>query len=56
MASVSEEELAVSVQNYEVLYDKSHKDFHRKYIKKNAWKAVAEELGLQDGKLTFINW
>ena len=51
----SGEELAVCVHNYEVLYDRSHKDFHRKDIKRNAWKAVSEELGLEDGKLIFIN-
>ena len=49
----SEEELVVCVHNYEVLYD--YKDFHRKDIKRNAWKAVSEELGLEDGKLIFIN-
>ena len=26
------------------------KEFHRKDVKKNAWKAVAEELGFEDGK------
>ena len=30
---------------------KSHADFHRMNIKKNARKAVSEELGLEDGKL-----
>ena len=44
----SEEELAVCDHNYEVLYN-------RKDIKRNAWKAVSEELGLEDGKLIFIN-
>ena len=31
-------------------FDKGHKEFHRKDVKKNAWKAVAEELGFEDGK------
>ena len=48
MAVVNEEELSVVVQKYLVLYDKSNKEFHRKDVKKNAWKAVAEELGLED--------
>ena len=46
----SEEELAISVQKYRVIFDKSNKHFHRKDVKKNAWQAVAEELGLEDGK------
>ena len=36
------------MQQFKVLYDKSHKDFHRKDINENAWNAVAEELGLED--------
>ena len=35
---------------WEVLYDKNHADFHRKNIKKSAWKAVLEELGPEDGE------
>ena len=31
-------------------FDKGHKEFHRKDVKKNAWKAEAEELGFEDGK------
>ena len=38
------------MHNYEVLYDKIHADFHRKDIKKNALKAVSEELGLGDSE------
>ena len=48
-SSVAEEALSNCVQQYKVLYDKNQKDFHRKDIKKNAWNAVAEELGLEDG-------
>ena len=47
--SMEEEALSNSVQQYKVLCCKSHKDIHRKDIKKNAWNAVAEELGLEDG-------
>ena len=43
---MEEEALSNCVQHYQVLYDKSHKTFHRKDIKKNAWNAVAEEVGL----------
>ena len=45
---MEEEALSNCVQQYKVLYDKSHKDFHRKGIKKNAWNAVVEEVGLED--------
>ena len=53
--AINEEDLSISVQKYTVLFDKGHKEFHRKRIyrkdvKKNAWKAVAEELGFEDGK------
>ena len=47
-SSIEEEALSNCVQQYKVLYDKSHKDFHRKGIKKNAWNAVVEEVGLED--------
>ena len=47
-SSMEEEALSNCVQQYKVLYDKSHKDFHRKGIKKNAWNAVVEEVGLED--------
>ena len=47
---VADEELSIAVEQFDVLYDKSHQDFHRKDIKSNACKAVAEKLGLEDGK------
>ena len=48
-----EEELAASiVQNYGVLYDKANKEFHLKDVKQNAWRAVAEQMGIEDGRLT----
>ena len=47
---VADEEFSIAVEQFDVLYDKSHPDFHRKDIKNNAWKAVAEKLGLEDGK------
>ena len=46
---MEEEALSNCVQHYKVLFGKSRKDFHRKDIKKNAWNAVAGEVGLEDG-------
>ena len=43
-------QLAISVEKYPIIFDKSNKDFYRKYVKKNAWQAVVEELGLEDDK------
>ena len=47
--AINEQDFSISVQEYTVLFDKELKEFHRKDVKKNAWKAVAEELGLEDG-------
>ena len=47
-----EEELASIVQNYGVLYDKATKEFYRKDVKQDAWRAVAEQMGIEDGRLT----
>ena len=47
-----EEELASIVQNYGVLYDKANKEFQRKDVKQNAWRAVTEQMGIEDGRLT----
>ena len=58
-SSIEEEALSNCVQQYKVLYDKSHKDFHRKDIMKNPWNAVAEEVGLEGGaeaEKEFIKW
>lgn len=49
--AINEEELAIIVEKYSVLYDKSHKEFHRKDVKRNAWDAVARDMGLECGKL-----
>ena len=48
--AINEEDLSISVQKYTVLFDKQHKEFHQKDVKKNAWKAVAEEIGFEDIK------
>ena len=47
---INGEDLCILVQKYTVLFDKGHKEFNRKDVNKNAWKAVAEELGFEDGK------
>ena len=47
--AINEQDFSISVQEYTVLFDKELKEFHRKDVKKNVWKAVAEELGLEDG-------
>ena len=46
-----EEELASIVQNFGVFYDKANKEFHRKDVKQNAWRAVAKQMGVEDGRL-----
>ena len=51
MAAYESEHLAETGRNYEVLYNKAHPEFHRKDIKRNPWKAVAEALGIEDGKI-----
>ena len=48
--AINEEDLSISVQKYTVLFDIGHKEFHRKDVKNNAWKAVVKELGFEDGK------
>ena len=48
MATFEDETLAELVRNYKVRYDKVHPEFHRKDIKNNAWKEVAEALGTDD--------
>ena len=54
MATYESEHLAETVRNYEVLYNKAHPEFHRKHIKRNVWKAVAEALGIEDGIFSII--
>ena len=53
MMAMNEEELAIIVQKYSVLYDKSHREFHRKDVKKNAWDAVAKDMGIEYGGLIY---
>ena len=48
--TANKEELSITVQKYCVIFDKSNNDFHCKDVKKNAWEAVAKELGFESGK------
>ena len=48
--TANKEELSITVQKYRVIFDKSNNDFHCKDVKKNAWEAVAKELGFESGK------
>ena len=34
------EKLSTVIQDFPVLYDKSHKEFHRKNVKANAWTEI----------------
>ena len=42
-----EERLAMGVQKYPCLYDKAVSAFHNNNQKKNAWEAVAKDIGLE---------
>ena len=45
MGKADEERLAIGVQKYPCLYDKAVSAFHNKNEKKNAWEAVAKDIG-----------
>ena len=47
MGKADEERLAIGVQKYPCLYDKAVSVFHDKYQKKNAWEAVAKNIGIE---------
>ena len=54
MALGKDELLAVAVQKYRCLYDKSHRSYKEKNIVQNAWEAVADESDfVEDGKNFF---
>ena len=44
------EQLILSVQKYESLWDLNSCSYHDKQIKMNCWKKVAEEFGCEDYK------
>ena len=50
MGKADEERLAIGVQKYPCLYDKAVSAFHNKNQKKNAWGAVAKDIGLETGE------
>lgn len=52
--ATNDEELSISVQKYEVLYDKEHPEFHHKDVKRNAWNEVAKDMGMEDGEFYSI--
>ena len=45
-----EEKLCVEVEKYPCLYDKQNKGYKDKERKKNAWRKIDEELGIEEGK------
>ena len=50
MGKADEERLAIGVQKHPRLYDKAVSGFHNKNQKKNAWIAVAKDIGLETGE------
>ena len=50
MRKAVEERLAIGVQKYLCLYDKVVSAFYNKDQKKNAWEAVAKDIGLETGE------
>ena len=47
IGKADEERLAIGVQKYPCLYDKAVSAFRNKNQKKNAWEAVAKDIGLE---------
>ena len=50
MGKADEERLAIGVQKHPCFYDKAVSAFHNKNQKKNAWEAVAKDIGLETCK------
>ena len=48
MGKADVERLAIGVQKYPCLYGKAVSAFHNKNRKKNAWEAVAKDIGLEN--------
>ena len=51
-----DEILAETVKKYKCLYDKSCEGYKEKDRCRNAWKAVEEEIGLEEGKLLLLHF
>ena len=49
-ASCRDEELAKKVNQFPVLYHKSHSHSHRRDIKSNAWQKAADDLEFENGE------
>ena len=50
IGKADEERQAIGVQKYPCLYDKAVSAFRNKNQKKNAWEAVAKDIGLETGE------
>ena len=50
IASCRDDELAEKVNQFPVLYDKCHSNFHKRDIKSNAWQKVADDLEFENGE------
>ena len=48
------EQLILSIQKYESLWDLNSSSYHNKQIKTNCWKKVAEECGCEDCKCLIL--
>ena len=50
------EELSELVKMYPCLYNKQEKDFKKEEVKQRAWKEIAKELDLENGKVVEQLW
>ena len=50
------EQLSELVKMYPCLYNKQEKDFRKKEVKQKAWKEIAKELDLKNGKVVEQLW
>ena len=48
---LEDEEISNCVKKYPCLYDKGDQCYKDKRAKKNAWKKIEEELGMEKGKI-----
>ena len=50
------EQLSELVKMYTCLYSKQEKDFKKEEVKQRAWKEIAKELDLENGKVVEQLW
>ena len=50
------EQLSELVKMYPCLYNKQEKDFKKEEVKQRAWKEIAKELDLKNGKVVEQVW